>query len=113
MASGMPLYAGDADPNRKPDYGEAMLAKVTGEKCRGTLTALELAELELYLAKSRVQFAKSATDGDALLTMERYKSLESDISSGFRGPKDCNAQATGNAKDIAAKVHKSGEQKDR
>jgi hypothetical protein len=109
MAAGTPLFAGEDDPNRKPDSGQVILAKVTGEKCRGTLTALELAELELYLAKSWVQFAKSATDADTLATMEAYKSYGRDIENDFKVPQDCNAKSIGYSKYIAAQVHKSAE----
>jgi hypothetical protein len=107
MAAGMPLYPDGADPDRKPDTGEAITAKVTGEKCLGALTALELAELELYVAKYWVWFAKNATDADARLNMQVLKSAENKIASGFRSAKDCTAEAVERAKDVAARAHKA------
>jgi hypothetical protein len=66
MATGKPLYPAENDPDhRKPDVGEAITAKVTGEKCRGVLTSLELAQLELYVAKQWVWWAKNAIEADA------------------------------------------------
>jgi hypothetical protein len=102
MASGMPLYPADS----KPDVGEATIAKVTAEKCPGAMTALELAELELYLAKYWVSFAKTATDADALATMQQFKKAGNDIASGWKSA-DCSAEAVAKAKSVAARMPKS------
>jgi hypothetical protein len=106
MATGKPLYPDANDPDRKPDVGEAITAKVTGEKCRGTLTALELAELELFVARTWVWWGRNATDADARSTIETYKSAESAIAGGWRA-KDCTAAAIEKAKKVAALVRKA------
>ena len=101
MATGKPLYPAENDPDRKPDVGEAITAKVTGEKCRGVLTTLELAELELYVAKAWVWWAKNAVEADARSAIEGYKSAERAIANGWN-PNDCTAAAIGKAKKVAA-----------
>jgi hypothetical protein len=106
MAAGKPLYPDENDPDRKPDVGEAITAKVTGEKCRGVLTILELAELELYVAKEWVWWAKNAIEADARSAIEGYKSAENAIASGWT-PKDCTEAAVGKARRIAALVNKA------
>ena len=106
MASGKALYPDEGDPDRKPDVGEVITAKVTGEKCRGVLTVLELAELELYVAKHWVWWAKNALEVDARSAIERYKSAEQSIANGW-GPNDCTAAAIGKAKKVAALVIKA------
>jgi hypothetical protein len=47
MRSGKPLVPDANDPDRRPDVEEAITAKVTGEKCHGVLTLLELTEIGL------------------------------------------------------------------
>jgi len=66
MRSGKPLFPDANDPDRRPDVDELITAKVTGEKCHGVLTLLELAEIELYLARQRVWWAARARAGRAL-----------------------------------------------
>jgi hypothetical protein len=106
MATGKPLFPDENDPNRNPDVGEAITAKVTGEKCRGVLTVLELAELELYVAKTWVWWAKNAIEADARSAITRFKEAETAIASGWT-PKDCTAAAVGKAKKIASLVSKA------
>ncbi len=106
MAAGKPLYPDENDPDRKPDVGEAITAKVTGEKCQGALTVLELAELELYVARAWVWWAKNAIEADARSTIEIYKSAEKTIASGWK-PKDCTEAAVGKAKKVASLVGKA------
>ena len=106
MATGKPLYPDENDPDRKPDVGEAITAKVTGEKCRGVLTVLELAQLELYVAKQWVWWAKNAIEADARSAIEGYKSAESAIANGW-SQKDCTAAAVGKARKVAALVSKA------
>jgi hypothetical protein len=106
MATGKPIYPDDNDPERKPDVGEVITAKVTGEKCRGVLTILQLAELELYVAREWVWWAKNAIEADARSAIEGYKSAASAIANGW-SPKDCTAAAVGKARQIAALVSKA------
>jgi hypothetical protein len=107
MASGKPIYPDENDPNRKPEIGEALIAKVTDEKCRGALTALELAQVELFIAKYWVWLANNAVESDARSTMERLKSAASDVGIGFRSAKDCTADAVAKAREVAARVRKA------
>jgi hypothetical protein len=95
------------DANRQPDVGEAITAKITGEKCRGALTALELAELELHLARSWVREARMLNDADARRTIELYKSAESTIAGGW-SHKDCTLEAVEKARQVAARIRASG-----
>jgi hypothetical protein len=106
MASSRPLYPDENDPDRKPDVGEAITAKVTGEKCRGVLTVLELAQVELYIAKEWVWWAKNAIEADARSAIEGYKSAENAIANGWSS-RDCTAAAIGKARKIAALVRKA------
>jgi hypothetical protein len=106
MASGKPLYPDLIDPDHKPDVGEAITAKVTGEKCRGVLTVLELAEIEVYVARQWVWWAKHASARDARTAIEAYKAAEQAIAGGW-SPKDCTEAAVGKAKRVAALVRRS------
>jgi hypothetical protein len=106
MRSGRALYPDDNDPERKPDVDEAITAKVTGEKCRGVLTLLELAEIELYLVKEWVWWARHALERDARSAIDAYKAAEQAIASGW-SPKDCTEAAVGKAKRVAALVRRS------
>ncbi len=105
MASGRPLYPDENDPDRKPDMGEVITAKVTAEKCSGVLTVLELAQIELYIAKEWVWWAKNAIEADACSAIEGYKAAESAIANGW-SPRNCTAAAIGKARKIAALVGK-------
>jgi hypothetical protein len=106
MASGKPLHPDEADPDRRPDVGEAITAKVTGEKCQGVLTLLERTELELYVAKTWVWWAKNAIEVDARSTIETFKSAEKAISGGWK-QKDCTEAAIAKAKRVALLVSKA------
>ena len=106
MASGKPLYPDENDPDRKPDVGEAITAKVTGEKCRGVLTVLELAEIELYVVRHWVWWARHSVERDARTAIEGYKAAERAIAGGW-SPKDCTEAAVGRAKRVAALVRRS------
>ena len=108
MATGKPLYPDENDPDRKPDVGEAITAKVTGEKCQGALTVLELAEVELYVAREWVWWAKHASEADARSTIELYKSAEKSIANGW-SQRDCTEAAIGKAKKVAALVSKAAD----
>jgi hypothetical protein len=107
MSTGKPLYPDENDPDRKPDVGEAITAKITGEKCQGVLTVLELAEVELYIAKEWVWWARNAIEEDARSAIEGYKSAENAIANGWT-PKDCTEAAVGKARKVAALVSKAG-----
>jgi hypothetical protein len=107
MAGGGAISPSDADPNRKPGNAEVILAKITGEKCRGALSAVEIAELEVYLAKMRLRFARAAADEDARVMMEQEKSAERAIADGFGKTSECGAEAVGKARDVAARVRRS------
>jgi hypothetical protein len=106
MATGKPLYPDENDPDRKPDVGEAITAKVTGEKCRGVLTVLELAELQLYVARHWVWWARNAIEADARSAIEGYKSAENAIANGW-SQRDCTTAAAGKAKKVASLVSKA------
>jgi hypothetical protein len=106
MATGKPLCPDENDPDRKPDVGEAITAKATGEKCRGVLTVLELAQLELYVAREWVWWARNAIEVGARSAIEGYQSAESAIASGW-SQKDCTAAAIGKAREVAALVSKA------
>jgi len=106
LRSGKPLFPDDNDPDRRPDVDEAITAKVTGEKCHGVLALLELAEIELYLARQRVWWAWHALERDARSAIDGYKAAEQAIASGWR-PMDCTEAAAGKAKRVAALVRSS------
>jgi len=67
----------------------AITAKVTGEQCRGVLTRLELAEIELYLVRQWVWWARHALERDAHSAIDGYKAAEQAIASGME-PKGLN-----------------------
>ncbi len=94
------------DPHRKPTIDELSFAKRVGETCQGALTALELAELELDLAKYWVSFAKNTTDADARTAMRRYKKLDSNIGSMWRTDY-CGPGATSTAKHVVEHMRNS------
>jgi len=77
MRSDKPLFPDDNDPDRKPDVDEAITAKVTGEKCHGVLTLLEVAQIELYLVRQWVWWAGHALERDAPSTATRRQSRRS------------------------------------
>lgn len=105
MASSAPLYPAADDPHRTPDITEAMRAKLTGEKCSGAMAAVDLAELDLFMARAWVWWARNATDGDARRTMELYKAsgrrMEAEWTDG-----QCSPTAIDEAKSILALVRK-------
>jgi hypothetical protein len=106
MRSGKPLFPDDNDPDRRPDVDEAITAKVTGEKCHGVLTLLELAEIELYLVRQWVWWARHALERDARSAIDGYKAAEQAIASGW-SPKNCTEAAVGKAKRVARLVRRS------
>ena len=106
MASGGSIYALPSDPNRWPTSVEAIDARIVGEKCQGTLSALEITELGLYLAKARVRFARNAVDGDTRVMLDHETSTEKAIAKDFQPVKDCGKEAVEEAKGIAARVSK-------
>ena len=69
----------------------------------GALTALELAQLELYRAKYLMRLAENATDEDARYTMQKFREGENQIASGWASG-NCNAEAVSKAKDVVARV---------
>ena len=79
---------------------------MTGEKCQGALTLLERTELELYVARHWVWWAKNAVEADARSAIEGYKSAESAIAKGW-SPRDCTEAAVGKARKTAALVSKA------
>ncbi len=94
------------DPDRKPVIDEISFAKRVGETCPGALTALELAELELDLAKYWVSVAKNTTDADARTAMRRYKKLDNNIATMWRTD-FCGPGATRTAKDVVEHMRKN------
>ena len=105
MAAGGPTYPDESDPTYKPHVGAAISAKVTGEKCKGTLTALQLAELQYFIARTWLSHAKTQPDAEVMHEMDLLKTAERDISNGWR-PADCTPDATTKAKNIASHVSK-------
>jgi hypothetical protein len=106
MRSGKPLFPDANDPDRRPDVDELITAKVTGEKCHGVLTLLELAEIELYLARQRVWWARHALARNARSAIDGTKAAEQAIASEW-SPKDCTEASAGKAKRVAALVRRS------
>jgi len=94
MRSGKPLFLDANDPDRKPHVDEAITAKVTGERCHGVLTLLELAQIELYLVRQWVWWAGHALERDARLAIDGYKAAERAIASSW-SPEDCTESAVG------------------
>lgn len=105
MAAGGPAYPDESDPAYKPHVGAAISAKVTGEKCKGTLTALEMAGLEFFIARSWLTRARTASDIDAQHEMDLLKSAGRDMSNGWR-TSDCTPDAITKAKNVAAHISK-------
>jgi hypothetical protein len=99
MASSEPLHPETA----KPHVGEVTIARVTGFNCPATFTAMQLAELDLYLAQYWVSLAKSASDADAQLTMREFRKAEWSMEN---GAKDCSASAVSRARNILARMAK-------
>jgi hypothetical protein len=111
MVSGAPLYPAADDPARKPDIAEAMQARLTGEKCAGSLAALDLAELDLYIARAWVWWAKHASDADARLTMDLYKASAVRQERDWRA-QDCTAAAISAARDVLSLVRRAASAQD-
>lgn len=105
MANGGPAFPIETDPGYKPHAGAAISAKVTGEKCTGALTGLELAQLEYFIARSWLHRAQTVADSDSRYEMKLLKAAEKDMSNGWR-PDDCTSQAATTAKAVAAAVAK-------
>jgi hypothetical protein len=106
MVSGAPLYPAADDPARKPDIAEAMQARLTGEKCVGSMAALDLAELDLYVARAWVWWAKHASDADARLTMDLYKTSAGRKERDWRA-RDCTAATIAAARDVLGLVRRT------
>jgi hypothetical protein len=107
MAGGKPVLPDPNDANRVPDVGEAIAAKITGEKCSDTLSALQQAQIDLHIARTWVALAKGQTDADARAIMANYKSAETAIANGWRAS-DCTAEARSNAATTATLISKAG-----
>jgi hypothetical protein len=103
MAGGKPVLPDTDDLDRVPDVGEAITAKITGEKCAGTLSALQQAEVELHIARTWVSLAKGQTDAGSRAIIANYKSAETAIANGWR-PADCTAEIRGKATTTAALI---------
>jgi hypothetical protein len=103
MASGKPLYP----PDREPGLGEVTKAKLIAERCpQGTLTELELAEIDLSLAKFWASVAKESTDEGVRFLKQHFKEAEGQMATGWDA-KSCSTEAVSKAKDIIARVSKS------
>lgn len=105
MAAGGPTFPDEADPAYKPHTGAAISAKVTGEKCAGTLTGLQLAELDYFIARGFLRRARTSSDGDSEYEKKMLMAAEKDMSNGWRAI-DCTPYAVGKAKAIAGHVSK-------
>jgi len=105
MAAGGPAFPDEADPAYKPHAGAAISAKVTGEKCPGTLTSLQLAELEYFVARSYLRRARTASDSDSEYEKRILKAAEKDMANGWRAI-DCTPYAIAKAQAIAGHVAK-------
>jgi hypothetical protein len=105
MAAGGPTYPDESDPTYRPNVGAAITAKVTGEKCKGTLTALQLAQLQYFIARTWLSLAKTQPDSEVLHEMDLFNTAERNIGNGWRST-DCTPGATTKAKNIATHVAK-------
>lgn len=72
---------------------------MTGEKCHEVRTFLELAEIELYLARQRVWWPRHAIER-ARSAIDGTKAAEQAIASEW-SPKDCTEAGAGKAKRVA------------
>ncbi|MDO9383696.1 MAG: hypothetical protein Q7T86_12610 [Hyphomicrobiaceae bacterium] len=106
MVGGKPVLPDPNDPTRVPDVGEAISAKITGEKCNGTLSVLQQAQIDLHIARTWVALAKGQADTDARAIMANYKSAETAIADGWR-PIDCTAEARSKAATTAALISRA------
>ncbi len=107
MASAAPLYPAESDPNRLPYTSEVIGAAILGERCEDTLSALEVAELRLYLARVHLHFARSSADGDARIAVGADRLAEAAIAKSFRVSKDCRSDAVAKARSVVALVRRN------
>jgi hypothetical protein len=104
MAAGGSVFALPSDPDRIPDTAEVMQARIVGEKCEGVLSATQLAELNLYVAKAHVRFARKATDADGRTMLDHESSSEAAMARDFQPARDCTLGAVAEARQTAARV---------
>lgn len=103
MVSNRSIFPDPTDPNRVPDIGEAISAKVTAEKCAGFLSALQQAQVERHIARIWVELAESQTDADARSIIAQLKSVEADVATGWH-PADCTPAARDKAQTTAGLI---------
>lgn len=106
MVSSRTIFPDPNDPNRVPDIGEAIAAKVTAEKCAGTLSALQEAQVELHIARFWLSLANSQTDADTRTIIANYKSAQTAMANGWRAA-DCTAEARSKATGTVALIAKA------
>lgn len=103
MVSNRTIFPDPNDPNRVPDIGEAISAKVTAEKCVGTLSALQEAQVDLHIARIWVDLAESQTDADARAIIANYKFAQAATANGWHAA-DCTPTARDKAQTTSALI---------
>lgn len=106
MASNDQLFPPEDHPTWRPDIADAMSAKLTAEKCRDALTAVDVAELQLYIAKVWMRWVKSSSDPDARATQDIYSKVAVEQEREWSDA-SCTASAIKRAHHILTVVRKS------
>ncbi len=109
MASGGPLPAKE---NSFPGAYQVIYAKTVVQQCEQMFTALDLAELELFLAQEAVWFAMTSEDVDARVDRKYHEKHEREGKIPFfeklifGNTRFCNEKQIRAAKEILARVRK-------
>jgi hypothetical protein len=94
-----------ADSYRWPgSVGGAAAAKVIGERCAGSLSNPEIAEIDAYLAKARSEWA---TTGSNLKFDDLLRTLMDTYAATYSQAEACNASATEEARKTLQLVRKA------
>lgn len=105
MVSSAPLYPPRSHPNWRPDIADAMAAKLTAERCTPAMTAVDVAELQLYIAKVWMRWVNSSSEEDARTTMRIYAKTEADLQTDKRAG-ECSEAAIEQAKLVVSVARK-------
>lgn len=90
-------------PGTQASPGAALAAKAIGQACKGVLAPSQIAELDAYLAKAA---AEAKTDPAMRgFSFDRFvRELSADYAARYRDAKECNADATEEARDSLKRV---------
>lgn len=105
LLSDAPLHPADDHPDYRPDLSAAIEARLTAERCRETLTAIDAADITLYIAKAWSRWTQRASETDARLTMDLYAQIERDIAANWTST-NCSPRAIAKTQRMLAAIRK-------